>query len=86
MFFFTLWKDKIQQQQITAEQNDTFDHMTGTKKKIYIVSDLSVNILWAGNKSPIKRGFFKNSAGNKLPALRFLGGLYNFVILKLDFP
>ena len=31
-----------------------------------------------GNKLPVERGFFKNSAGDLLPALRFLGGLYNF--------
>ena len=37
-----------------------------------------MNILRAGNKSPMEKGFFKNSAGDLLPALRFLGGLYNF--------
>ena len=41
-------------------------------------SGLSTNILRTGNKSPVQRGFFKNRMGNLLPALRFLGGLYNF--------
>ena len=33
---------------------------------------LSMNILHAGDKSPVQRVFFKSSAGD------FLGGLYNF--------
>ena len=44
-----------------------------------------MNILRAGNKSPVQRSFFKNSAGGLLPPiLRFLGGFYdfcNFVII-----
>ena len=36
------------------------------------------NILCAGNKSPMQERFFKNNAGNLLPALMFLGGLCNF--------
>ena len=44
-------------------------------------SGLSMNILRAGDKSPIQRRFFTNSAGNLLPALEFLGRLYIFVIL-----
>ena len=44
-------------------------------------SGLSMNILCACDKSPVQRVFFKNSAGDLLPALGFLGGLYNFVIL-----
>ena len=39
---------------------------------------LSMNILDAGNKFPVQRGFFTNSTGNLLPVLGFLGGLYNF--------
>ena len=39
---------------------------------------LSMNILHAGDKSPAQRGFFKNSTGDLLPALRFLGRLCNF--------
>ena len=45
---------------------------------------LSINILHAGDKSLVKRGFFKQSTGYLLPVLRFLGGLYyfcNFVII-----
>ena len=45
---------------------------------------LSMNILHAGNRSPVQRGFFKNGAGNLLLALRFLDRLYNsgnFVII-----
>ena len=37
-----------------------------------------MNILSAHDKSPMQRGFFTNSAGDLLPALGFLGGLYNF--------
>ena len=37
-----------------------------------------MNILLAGDKSPVHRGFFTNSAGDLLPALEFLGWLYNF--------
>ena len=39
---------------------------------------LSINILHAGNKSPVQRGFFANSMGDLLPTLGFLGELYNF--------
>ena len=39
------------------------------------------NILCAGNKLSMQRGFFKNSAGNILAALKFLGRLYNFLQL-----
>ena len=39
---------------------------------------LSINILCAGDKSPVQRGFFTNSVGDLLPALGFLGGFYNF--------
>ena len=39
---------------------------------------LSMNILRAGDKSPVQKRFFENSGGDVLPALRFLGGLYNF--------
>ena len=39
---------------------------------------LSMNILYAGDKLPVQRGFFTNSAGDLLSALGFLGGLYNF--------
>ena len=37
-----------------------------------------MNILHAGNKSPMQRGFFTISTGDLLLALGFLGGLYNF--------
>ena len=39
---------------------------------------LSMNFFHAGNKSPVQRGFFTNIAGDLLPTLGFLGGLYNF--------
>ena len=46
-----------------------------------------MNIVHAGNKSPMQRGFLKNSVGDLLPALKFLGKLYNFynfvIILSL---
>ena len=46
---------------------------------IYVASTgLSMNILHAGEKSPMQRGFLTNSAGDLFPALGFLGGLYNF--------
>ena len=41
-------------------------------------SGLSMIILHMGDKSPMQEHFFKNSAGNLLSTLRFLGGLYNF--------
>ena len=37
-----------------------------------------MNILYTDNKSPLQKGIFNNSMGNLLPALSFLGGLYNF--------
>ena len=46
---------------------------------------LSMNILRASDKSPVQRGFFTNSAGDLLPALGFLGSLYNFVICNYIF-
>ena len=56
-----------------------------TKSKVFPqTAGLSMNILHAGDKSPMQECFFKNSAGDLLPALRFLGGLYkfcNFVIV-----
>ena len=41
-------------------------------------SGLSMNILRMGDILPVQRGFFNNSAGDLLPALSFLGELYNF--------
>ena len=49
------------------------------------LAGLSMNILCAGDKLPMQRGFFKNNAGNLLPALRFLGGLYNFCNCVIKF-
>ena len=50
-------------------------------------SGLWINILCAGHKSLVQECFFKNSAADLLPALRFLDGLYNFcnfvIILSL---
>ena len=37
-----------------------------------------MNILRVGDKSPVQKGFFTNSTSYLLPALGFLGGLYNF--------
>ena len=37
-----------------------------------------MNISRVGDKSLVQRGFSTNSAGDLLPALEFLGGLYNF--------
>ena len=44
-----------------------------------------MNILQAGDKSPVQRGFFTNSAGGLLPALGSLGGLYNFCNFMIIF-
>ena len=46
---------------------------------------LLINITCTGDTSPEQRGFFKNSAGNLLPALRFLGRLYNFCYFLINF-
>ena len=48
-------------------------------------SGLSMIILHAGDKSPVQQGFFPNSAGDLLPALQVLGGLYNFCNLVIIF-
>ena len=48
-------------------------------------SGLSVNILHAGDKSPVQRGFFTNSMSDLLPTLRFLGELYNFCNFVITF-
>ena len=45
---------------------------------IIVSTALSMNILNADDKSLVQRDFFTNSAGDLLPALGFLGGLYNF--------
>ena len=67
---------------------DTVNHkILLAKLQHYSVTGLSMNILHAGDKSPVQERFFKNSTGDLLPALRFLGGLYNFcnfvIILSL---
>ena len=43
-----------------------------------INTGLSVNILHAGYKTPVQRGFFTNSVSDLPPTLGFLCGLYNF--------
>ena len=43
-----------------------------------------MNILGAGDKLPMQRDFFKNSLGDLLPVLRFLGRLYNFCNFVID--
>ena len=57
-------------------------------KELYSNStDLSMNILGMGYKLQVQRSFFNNSVGDLLPALSFLGGLYdfsNFVIIFLE--
>ena len=40
-----------------------------------------MNFLHVGNKLLVQERFFKNSAGDLLRIPRFLGGLYNFVII-----
>ena len=63
------------------------DHVIGTRKPdlVVVVTGVSMNILRAGNKSPVQRGSFTNSAVDLLPALDFLGGLYNFCNLVIMF-
>ena len=56
-----------------------------SEKKSIIVTGLSVNILCTGDKSPMQRGFFTNSVGDLLPALGFLGRLYNFLNFVIIF-
>ena len=50
-----------------------------------VFAGLSINILRTGDKSTVQRGFFTNSAGDSLPALGFLGGLYNFLNFLIVF-
>ena len=38
-----------------------------------------MNILRAGDKSPMQKGLFKTGIVDLLPVLRFLGRLYNFL-------
>ena len=59
-------------------------HLTFYAPEI-VVPGLSMNILRAGDQSPVQRGFFKNRVGDLLPALRFLGGLYNFCNFAIIF-
>ena len=63
-WFFECWM-LIQIQKVNSDQ-------------IFLVAGLSVIIVHAGDKLSVPRGFFTNSAGNLLPALGCLGGLYNF--------
>ena len=44
-----------------------------------------MNILRVGDKSPMQWDFFTNSAGDLLPAIEFLGRLYNFCNLVIIF-
>ena len=44
-----------------------------------------MNILHAGDKSPVQRGFFTNSKGDLLPVLELLGGLHNFCNFVIKF-
>ena len=44
-----------------------------------------MNILHTVNKSPMQKGFLKNSKGDLLPTLRFLGGLYDFCDFAIIF-
>ena len=52
---------------------------------INLSSGLSMNILRAGDKSPVQKGFLTNSAGDVLPVLGSLGGLYNFCNFEIIF-
>ena len=66
--------------ELILEENSVFNFL-GAKfvaLKSSHQSNLSMNILHAGNKSHMQRGFFTSSVGNLLPVLGFLGGLYNF--------
>ena len=48
-------------------------------------SGLSMNILCAGDKSLLQRGFFTNNVGDLFPTIGFLGGLYNFCNFAIIF-
>ena len=52
---------------------------------IILYAGLSMNILRVGDKSPMQWDFFTNSAGDLLPAIEFLGRLYNFCNLVIIF-
>ena len=59
--------------------------LRGFSKITVSYTGLSMNIFCTGNKSPVQWGFFNNSAGNLLPALKFLGGLYNYYNFVITF-
>ena len=44
-----------------------------------------MNVLHPGNKWPAQREFFTEKAGDLLPALGFMGGLYNFCNFAIIF-
>ena len=44
-----------------------------------------MNILRAGDKSPMEKGLFKTGIVDLLPVLRFLGRLYNFLNFVIVF-
>ena len=55
----------------------------GKRKGKKKTSGLSMNILGLGDKLPVQRSLLKNGMDKLLPALRILGGLYNFAIMQL---
>ena len=55
-----------------------FHKSSARRDDFMTITGFSMNILCVGDKSPVQRGFFTNSAGDLLPTPGFQGGLYNF--------
>ena len=72
LIFFLSWSPSLSLCLVFGSISSNMDEV------LSINPGLSMNILCTGNKLLLQRGFFKNSAGHLLLALRFLGGLYNF--------
>ena len=71
-------KYKIMEKEIMKQEFPLRQSPKWTSQNSMITTGLSMNILHAGNKLFMQRGFFKNSAGRLFPTLSFLGGLHNF--------
>ena len=72
LIFFLSWSPSLSLCLVFGSISSNMDEV------LSINPGLSMNILCTGNKLLLQSGFFKNSTGHLLLALRFLGRLYNF--------